>query len=360
MTDHPLEHSSDEHGDQDGEARALSIGVDLGGTNLRVALYAGLAERARDVNQAEHPPGAAAPEALAERKEPVGEPRDPDTMVGRIAGLVDALLEEASAAGATVPVGVGVAAMLRGLDGMVARAPHLRWDEVPFGDLLAARLGPRHPVRVLNDVSAITYGEFALGAGIGADDVLAVYVGTGIGAGLVCNGRLVEGATGCAGEIGHFKVVLGPEAKPCACGKAGCVEAYAGGVYLERRIRGELRGGARSRAVELAGGDPDRVTVAHLDEAAAEGDEYALDLWAEIAPLVGVTLANAVALINPARLILGGGVLSRTPVLRQHIIAAVEIAGVTAALEPLVICEAVLEDDAGLVGAALLAANGAP
>lgn len=333
----------------------LVIGIDLGGTNMRGAIYRGM--RAAAAKAAIAPLGPeeeAALRPLAERREKVGSQRDPATMVERMGALVDGMIEEAGVKGEAVPVGIGLAGMLRGESGIVAQSPHLGWRNVALGDLMRARLGARHPVVIENDVNAITWGEFVMGAGRDVPDVLAVYIGTGIGGGAVCDGRLLRGGTGCAVEIGHTKVVFDDSARQCACGLKGCVEAYAGGEPLQRRARAELMGGARSAAVGIAG-SPEAVNPGHLDAAAAEGDEYALNLWLEIGPLVGVALANAVTLFNPNRLILGGGVLSRTPVLKEHIIAAVEVAINPPAQEDLAIENAALGDDAGLVGSALLA-----
>lgn len=336
---------------------SLAIGVDLGGTNLRIAAYRDLAARA---DAAARGAGGDAPVPVVQHKEPVGEPRDPDALIARLAGWIERVAAEAGGAADThVPVGIGIAAMLRDRRGTVANSPHLRWRDVAFGERLAARLGPRHPLGVYNDVNAITYGEYGLGAAAGAQNVLAVYVGTGIGGGLVVDGRLAEGASNCAGEIGHVKVAWDDRAAPCACGGRGCVEAYVGGSYVQRRIRAELAGGAPSIARDIAtrAGDAD-VHAGHVDEAAALGDAWALGLWQELAPLLGVSLANAIALVNPERLVLGGGLLGRTPVLRQAVVMALEVAAPGALLEPLTIVEAALGDDAGLVGSALLAARG--
>src|SRR6185503_637772 len=106
--------------------------------------------------------------------------------------------------------------------------------------LLAARL-PGRRIVLVNDVSAITWGEHRFGAGAGAHTLLCIYVGTGIGGGLVAGGRLVTGTSGIAGEIGHTKVVLGPTARLCGCGQHGCIEAYAGGRNLAQRALAELR-----------------------------------------------------------------------------------------------------------------------
>jgi glucokinase len=284
----------------------------------------------------------------------VGTTRDPIEVVNRIGDAVQQVLEEADCLDLHPPIGIGFAGMMRGRTGVVANAPQFSWNDVDLGALVRERFGPRHHILLINDVDAVTLGECTFGAAAGARDALAVYVGTGIGGGVMAGGKLIDGAGNCAGEIGHTKVVWTENARVCACGSRGCVEAYVGGRNLERRARGELRGGARSVATRLAG-SPDRVDAGHLDQAAAQGDSYVLALYAEIAPLLGVALANAVTLLNPSHLILGGGVLARAPILKEHVIMAFEVAVNNPALEELEIVDAALGDDAGVVGSALLA-----
>jgi len=303
----------------------MKIGIDVGGTNLRAAIVDGEAT------------------LVTQHREPVGEPRDPDTLADRIARIVRDLAQSGNAPDHDVRVGVGIAAMLRDRDGTVANSPHLRWRDVPFGRLLAARLGERFRVGVYNDVNAVVYGEAIAGAARGCRDVLGVYVGTGIGAGLVINGELVDGASSCAGELGHTKVRWDADAAPCACGSRGCLEAYCGGSYLDRRVQ-SVRG--RSD-----------ITLSDVDTAAAAGEDWALTLWTETATLLAVTLGNAVALLNPERLVLGGGVLARCPTLYGLVETMLEVAGNSASLERLSVVPAALGDDAGLVGAAHLAAR---
>jgi glucokinase len=299
----------------------MKIGIDVGGTNVRAAIVEGDAT------------------LVAQHRELVGEPRDPDTLADKIAGIVRDLAGDAS----DVRVGVGIAAMLRDRDGTVANSPHLRWRDVPFGRVLRDRLGERFRVGIYNDVNAIVYGEAIAGAARGCRDVLGVYVGTGIGAGLVINGELVDGASSCAGELGHTKVRWDADAAPCACGSRGCLEAYCGGSYLDRRVQ-SVRG--RSD-----------ITLSDVDTAAAAGEDWAVDLWTETSTLLAVALGNAVALVNPERLVLGGGVLSRCPTLVSLVETMIEVAGNSASLERLTVVLAGLGDDAGLVGAAHLASR---
>ena len=298
----------------------MKIGIDLGGSNLRAAIVG---------------EGAA---LVAQHREPVGEPRDPNTIADRITQIVRDLAGDESAS-----VGVGIAAMLRDREGTVANSPHLRWRDVPFGHVLRERLGERFRVGIYNDLNAIVYGEGIAGSARGCRDVLGVYVGTGIGAGLIVNGELVEGASSCAGELGHMKVRWDDKAAPCDCGSRGCIEAYAGGSYLDRRVAA-LRGRTN-------------ITLSDVDTAAAAGEDWALALWTETATLLAVTLGNAVALLNPERLVLGGGVLARCPTLYGLVETMLEVAGNSASMERLSVVPAALGDDAGLVGAAHLASR---
>lgn len=309
----------------------MQIGIDLGGSNLRAAAFG----------------DADAP--IARHRELLGDDRRPALIIERLAQVIEHL-----AGGAPeVAVGVGIAALLRDRRGTVASSPHLRWRDVAFGAQLAARLGRRFRIGVYNDANAITWGEAVAGAGRGYRDILAVYVGTGIGSGLIVDGRLVEGASNCAGELGHTKVRWDDDAAPCMCGGRGCVEAYVGGTYLLARLRREQPASILARAGDLAS-----VHVGHVDAAAADGDPWALALWREVAWLFAIALGNALAMLNAERLLLGGGVLSRTPTLRVMAERDLRRVAPPASLEPLSIAEAALGDDAGLVGAARLASAG--
>jgi glucokinase len=160
-----------------------------------------------------------------------------------------------------------------------------------------------------------------------------------------------------AGEFGHVKVrPARPDTRPrrCGCGQMGCLEAYTSGMNVAARVREELAAGAATRVRELAGGDPARVTASLVDEAWREGDAYARALWDEVGELLGTAIANLVTVLNPARLILGGGVLLGCPALaalvRRHFDEKISLS----ALQGLSVERAWLGDDAGVVGAAVL------
>jgi glucokinase len=316
----------------------LAIGIDLGGTNMRAAVV--------DTSDASA--------GLAHEIKVALPATTPETVAGVIADSVTKLV--ATTGQPNLPIGIGVAAMLKGDTGIVENAPNLGWRNVDFRGLLRARL-PGHPVRLANDVGAITFGEYSFGAGRGTENLLCIYAGTGIGGGTIAGGRLSTGATGIASEIGHTKVVIGPTARLCGCGQHGCIEAYAGGRNLANRVRAELAAGARSIVVDLAGGDPTQVHAGHLDAAVARGDAYATALWDEIAPLFGLVVANAVTLLNPGRVIFGGSVLWGAVELRKRVLAWYQELVNAPSGAACQIVEAALGDAAGILGSASLAAR---
>lgn len=320
-------------------AATTRIGIDIGGTNLRVARL--------DATGA----------IIAQHKLAVGHAPTPEAVCEAVITHAGPWCQDA----ARVAVGCGVAAMLRDHAGTIANAPNLGWREVAFGPMLQARfaamLRPTTPCTVVlhNDVNAITWGEHRFGAATQHRDVLAVFVGTGIGAGYVQGGVLAVGASNCAGELGHCKVAWGENAARCGCGGRGCVEAYAGGAAILRRIAHDLAQGESPRTVALAGSLRD-ANVRHVEAAAVAGDPWALALWQELATYLAVAIGNAVALINPSCVVLGGGVLFHAPLLQEMMLAAVTCVAPAPSLQHLQFVDAALGDDAGIIGASDLAA----
>jgi glucokinase len=315
----------------------LRIGVDLGGSNLRCALFVDDTTVASELI-----------------RESLPMQREPETIVAVIAAHCRALIAHIEPSVGPIAVGVGIAAMLSDRQGTVANAPNLGWRDVAFGPMLAEALGATFVVGIYNDVNAIAWGESTFGAGRGYADVLAVFVGTGIGAGVIANHVLVEGHRNCAGELGHCKIAWGADAQPCACGSRGCVEAYAGGASLLRRIRRDLRDG-HSLATVVHAGSIDAANPSHVEAAAADGDRWALEFWQQVATELAVAIGNALAVLNSECLVLGGGVLEHAPILIAHILTAMEIVAPQAALGGLTVVSTELGDTAGLLGASDLA-----
>jgi glucokinase len=314
----------------------LRLGIDLGGTNARAALV----DEASGAVVASH--------KLAHQD------RAPAAVVGTVAAAVrEAAAQAGVAVGSLAGAGVGVAGQCLGSTGVVLNAPNLGWREVALGELLAAELGL--PVRIANDLSAAAWGERAFGAARGVDDAALVFVGSGVGSGLILGGRLHEGGHGVAGELGHIKVApRGAVPRRCGCGEWGCLEAYAGGMNLAERVREELAEGRAGAVLAAAGGDPARVVASSVEAAYQGGDPYARDLWAEVGELLGTAMANLCTLLNPSRLVLGGGVLLGCPNLLRITRAHLGERTLRAARRGLSVELAGLGDDAGVVGAALL------
>jgi glucokinase len=316
----------------------VALGVDLGGTNARAAVV-----------------DADSGEIVAAHKEPLRE-RSPERVVEHVR---HAVLEAAGAAGVTPEacghVGVGVAGQVLGATGLVLNAPNLGWRDVQVGQRLEAALGV--PVVVANDLAVAAWGEKQFGAAKGIDDVVLVFVGSGVGSGLILSGRLHHGAQGVAGEFGHVKVKpLRPETAPrcCGCGAWNCLEAFTSGMNVAARVREELQAGAASLVRDLVHGDLARLSASVVDEAFARGDAYAVALWGEVGELLGTAIANLVTVLNPARLILGGGVLLGCPRLAEIARRHLDECASHSALKGLTVEHAWLGDDAGVIGAALL------
>lgn len=308
-----------------------TLGIDLGGTFARAAVVDGTGTIV-----------AAAKVALGDR-----------TPGGVVETIAQAASDAVMAAGAPVTAcGVGAAAQIHRDSGVLSVAPNLGWRNVPLGEMLKARLG--QPVRVVNDLTAAAWGEFNAGAGRGAQDVLVMFVGSGVGSAIIANGRLVEGGGGVAGEFGHIKVV--PGGRPCGCGEKGCLEAYVGGHNLIAQGRELLAAGASPALAALTGGDPARVNPVVLEQASEAGDAAAREVYERAAHFLAVAVANYVTVLNPARLILGGGVLSHCPALRKRVEDGVRAYSSRTSREGLLIADAELGDNSGIIGAALLAA----
>jgi len=307
-----------------------TLGIDVGGTNARAAVV-----------DAQGQILSVAKKALSDRS--------PPAVVAAIAAAV-----EEAVRGCQQPVhgcGIGVAGMLIGETGVVAVAPNLGWRNVPIRELLNRALG--RPVRVVNDLTAAAWGELKGGAGRGAQDVLVVFAGSGVGSAIIIHGALHTGTSGVAGEIGHVKVE--PDGRLCGCGMTGCLEAYAGGHNLITQMRELVNAGQGAALLAKVDGDVSRLNPAVLEVVAAEGDPAASALFERTARYLAMTVANQVTMLNPERLILGGGVLSHTPLLRQRISEGIARWSTVTSRNTVQVLMAELGDDSGIIGAALLA-----
>jgi glucokinase len=254
-------------------------------------------------------------------------------------------------------VGVGAAGFVDETGGTVLFAPNLAWRDEPLRVKVEGLTGL--PVVVENDANASAWAEARYGAARGHEHVIFVSVGTGIGAGLVLDGRLYRGRWGIAGEPGHLRVA--PEGRLCGCGNRGCWEQYASGNALvtEARDLATRSPSGAARLLELAGGDPGAIGGAQITQAAREGDPASLRCFGIVGGWLGQGLADLAAVLDPGCIVIGGGVSEAGELLIGPARAAFEKALTGGRYRPLAqITRAALGPDAGIVGAADLARRG--
>jgi len=309
------------------------VGVDVGGTKMHGLVLAG------------------ADRVVAEERVPTPEV---------YADLLDecaALIGRLDAVEPVHAIGVGIAGLVT-FDGAVRYAPNLpALREAPLGADLRTRLGSE--VAVENDADAAAWGEVTAGAARDADDILVVTLGTGIGGGIVTGGRLYRGAHGFAAEIGHFTV--DPDGPRCACGERGHWEALASGTALGRLARARVGAGEAPSVLAAAGGDEEAVRGEHVTAAAATGARDALVVLHEYAERVAIGIAGLVNVLDPARVVVGGGLVAAGEVLlepiRKGVARRIEAPDHRPAV-PVVAAE--LGERAGAIGAAAFARARSP
>lgn len=309
-----------------------AIGVDLGGTKIlaaRVDVEGRVVARARRETDVD-----GGYEAVASQ------------IVEAVRSLVD------GADAAVCAVGVGVAGQVVAGTGVVTRAPNLFWEDAPLRSDLEAALDI--PVAVINDVGAAAWGEWQHGAGRGSDDLAVIFVGTGVGGGVVSGGHMLTGCTNTAAELGHMTVMVG--GRECRCGNRGCLEAYAGGWAIAERAREAVSASPDqgSALLERAGGE-DAITAATVHGARADGDPLATRLVEETIQFLAAGLVGVVNAFNPCRLVLGGGVVEHASYYVDRVREHVTRYALEAGVRELDVTAAELDGEAGVVGAATFA-----
>jgi glucokinase len=273
-------------------------------------------------------------------------------------GLLDVLAELAqqlATDGSGVDaVGVGVPGLVD-RDGVLRAGAHLQSvANLPLAAALGERCGL--PVVVDNDANGHAVAEHRGGAAVGVQEAIVVTLGTGIGAGLIIDGRLVRGAHGFAGEPGHM--VVDPNGPPCPCGQRGCWERFASGSGLARLARDAALGGRLAATVELAGGDAELVRGEHVTATARQGDADALAVLDQLADWIAVGLANLVNIFDPELIVIGGGLVDAADLVLPRAQERVHQRVLAGGRRPLVpIVPAVLGERAGAIGLGLLAAD---
>ncbi len=311
------------------------LGVDLGGTNIVVGAIPDDGGDDVGVRLEDTPVAAGA-----------------DAVVDRIVSMIEGVIEEASTTkGAKredfVGVGIGAPGPLDRAKGIVIVAPNLGWRDFPLRDAVADRV--RIPATLDNDANCATLGEWWRGAAQGTRHVVGLTIGTGIGGGIVLDGKLYHGASDVAGEIGH--TTIDSTGRYCRCGNYGCLEAYASGPAIALRAREALERDEASVLHRMVDDKLERLTAATVYDAANHGDALALEVVRDTAKFLGTGVANLLNLLNPDVVVITGGVTRAGNRLFEPLRAEVKRRAFRPAVQACRIVPGKLAGTAGMVGA---------
>ncbi len=322
--------------------KAYALGIDLGGTKTLAAVI--------DVTTGE---------VVASARKRTRAERGQDFVSQRTIELATAAINAAQLPPGTamLAIGVGAAGQIDRKTGVVLDAPNLGVHNMPLGDILHQQFNV--PVSVGNDVEVAALGESLYGAGRGYNNFVCLFVGTGIGSGIVQNGRMYTGFTGTAGEIGHITIQAG--GRICGCGSRGCLEAYASRTAITRAILAEIHHGRASvlsdDAARLLKDGDTVIRSGILASAIQQHDELVTEVVTEAADYLGYGLASVMNFYNPDCIILGGGVIEAIDLLFEAAMHRARTAALAASARKTPILRARLGDFSGVVGAACLAAQ---
>jgi glucokinase len=266
--------------------RTVIVGIDIGGTKCAVSL-------------------AEANGEILHRKGMLTQAANnsPNQVLDQLAGMVRDMLEERGMNSEAIRgIGVSCGGPLDTKTGIIYAPPNLPdWVAVPVRQFFQEAFGL--PVYVENDANATALAEWRFGAGRGYNNVVFITMGTGIGGGIILDGRLYHGTNDLAGELGHQTILI--DGPLCGCGKRGCLEALASGPAIARLARESLSYGRHKRVLALADGKSSDISAAHVVAAAKEGDTFALQILNEAGTYMGLGLANVIQILNPEIIILG-------------------------------------------------------
>ncbi len=266
------------------------VGVDIGGTNVVVGCVA------EDGSQ-----------LLGLHNEPTRPEEGADAVVSRIITLVKASIREAQSANPAAEiagVGIGAPGPLNTRTGIVLLTPNLGWVNMPLRQRIQDGVGL--PAALDNDANCAVLGEWWRGAARGSNHVLGMTIGTGIGGGIVIDGRLFHGRSDAAGEVGHM--TIDANGRRCKCGNYGCLEAYASGPAIAARAVESIQAGEDSSLPSYVNGSLDKISAQTVYDAAQKGDKLALEVVHDTAKFLGAGVANLINIFNPEVVVICGGV----------------------------------------------------
>lgn len=310
------------------------VGVDIGGTNIKLGLMDGRA----------HIKG----KHLFSTTSFKGK----DALIDAIVSEIESLLKKYNVKKKDISgVGIGAPGIVDIRTGTIHTLTNIPdWHEVRLGDILKKRL--KLPVFVDNDVNVMALGELFFGAGRGAVNMLCIALGTGVGGGLIFDGRLYRGSSYAAGEVGH--IPINEDGPKCNCGGRACMEAYVGINYIIRDVVEKIRSGVKTSITEIVKGDLTKITPMEISKAADAGDEFAKNVYLKLGQKIGIGLTGVVNLLNLEKIVIGGGVAEAGKILFDSITNTINERAMKLSAKTVKVIKAKFGYDAGLVGAATL------
>ena len=309
------------------------IGVDVGGTNVKIALV----DFEGKIIYSNTVPTRAEMGYLAG--------------IDNIKQAIKDLEQETGESKSTIEaIGFGLPGQIDYKAGIVKNLPNIPgWVDIPLSKMIEDEFSI--PVRLDNDVRCAALGELNFGAGKGCQNLICITIGTGIGSGLVLNGKLVRGASNAAGEIGHIKMSL-KDGPLCGCGDYGCFEAYASGPAIVTMAKEYISGGKSAKYKEMAA---DGIITPYLvAQSALQGDAVSIQIFKKMGEIIGTGLASVVNLLNPEKIIIGGGVADAGDILLEPIRKTILDRAMPIQASSVQVVPAQLANTAGVIGASLL------
>jgi glucokinase len=306
----------------------LRVGVDVGGTSVKVGLVSAQNKIVRETSV----PSAGFPV--------------PALLFATVAAAIKAL-----AAGRPLDaVGVGVAGDIDSRNGVVRISPNLGWKNMPLKKHLRKYF--RCPITVDNDANAAAWGLYKTQAPKNIRSAIVMTLGTGVGGGIILDGKLYSGATGSAGEVGHMNIA--EDGPLCNCGNRGCLETYVGGPHLVKRVQHACENGQRTSLQTAFRNGPDSITPYLIAQAAKQGDKYAQSIWRSVGHALGLAIGDLVYVLNPEMIFFTGGIAQAGPLILKPLWETLNRRSFKTPVRALKIAVAQEAAHIGIVGAALL------
>ncbi len=315
--------------------KKYSIGIDIGGTNVTVAL---VTEKGKIVRKIRFPT------RVEEGK---------TKTIKRIVKALDEVMKGLRS-NSIEGIGIGAAGDIDQDRGIVRFSPNLFWKNVPIVRLIKKKFNLK--VVLDNDANAAAWGTYILETKRKAKNLLCITLGTGVGGGLILNGRIYHGTSGSAGEIGH--ITLNPQGQRCRCGNYGCLETYVGSAYIVKKAIKEIRKDGRSLIKKLAGGNLQSITSQTIQAAALKGDKLARRIWREAGEYLGIALSGVINLLNPGVIVFGGGMAKAEELIFQPMKKEIRKRTFKVPFEKVKFTRTKFSADLGVIGAALLILQG--